>query len=64
MLILLKSDSLWIKKSDGRWLCWDRLGYEKLWDVEAWADDIVEARIRGADSGPGTYVISAFAVTE
>lgn len=55
---------LWIKKTDGTWMCWDHLDHSKSWDVERWAGDIVEARIRGVEGSISPYRIAGFALTE
>lgn len=57
-----KPIQLWVKRADGTWLCWERLDHSTAWEVEA--EDIMEARIRGADDGPGPYSIGGFALTE
>lgn len=59
-----KPIQLWVRKTDGTWLCWDRLDHSTAWEVAEWADNILEVRIRGADSGYGPYAMGGFALSE
>ncbi len=40
----------------GIWKCWSALG-PGLWDLSAWATDVDEVRITGADTGVGTFML-------
>lgn len=59
-----KPIQLWVLLEDGTWLCWNPLDHSRSWQLGTWANNIVEARIRGANSGPGQYRIGGFGFAE
>jgi hypothetical protein len=48
---------LWFQKQDGSWWFWNQLNGGKNWKVEQWTEDVLEVRIRGTNSGFGSYTI-------
>lgn len=61
-----KAIQLWFKRTDGSWWCWEELGPRKRWQLEEWAHDLVEVRIRGSASAgsAGAYTIRSFTVRD
>ncbi|MGH7696496.1 MAG: hypothetical protein ACRENH_16030 [Gemmatimonadaceae bacterium] len=55
---------LWFRKQDGTWWFWNQLNGAKNWKVEQWAKDVMEVRIRGTNSGFGSYGIRTVYVKE
>lgn len=49
---------LWFQKQDGTWWFWNQLNGGKNWKVEQWTENVLEVRIRGTNSGFGSYTIN------
>jgi hypothetical protein len=48
---------LWYRTQDGSWWFWNELEGSETWKVEKWSKDVMEVRIRGTNSGLGSYTI-------
>ena len=59
-----KPIQLWIKHVDGTWHCWRELAPRTRWDLDEWAHDLIEVRMRGANSGLGADTIRGFTILD
>lgn len=48
---------LWFRTQDGSWWFWNELEGGENWKVEKWSKDVMEVRIRGTNTGLGSYTI-------
>ena len=49
---------LWFRKQDGTWWFWNELEGGNNWKVEQWSKNVTEVRIRGTNTGFGSYTIN------